>query len=100
MSKPAVMPRLKQPLFTATVEGYRKAENDAILYSFIRAYDAIWNLVYYPQDMPTEDILNNGEINLQALGNAIEQAFGDEMFEPPKQEDDGQLSFNFDEEAK
>lgn len=106
-----VRPRLQQPLFH---EKYGKAYADAgkiiddkgnvrddavLLFTFIRAYDAIWNLLYYPKNMDTEDIFKNGEINLDALGQALERALGAKIFEPAKS-DDGQLSFNFDGEVK
>jgi hypothetical protein len=93
-----IKPRLKQPLFSKEHGvNYHAAMQDPILMNFIRAYDCIWNLMYYPKDMQTQEVLENGEINLQSLGRAIEQTFGESVF-TTKEVDDGQLSFDFESE--
>ena len=74
-------PRLGQPLFdNAYGKMYHEAASDPILMSFIRAYDQIWNLMYQPKDIRSDDVFKNGEINLESLGRAIEQAFGEQVF--------------------
>lgn len=93
-------PRLGQPLFSKKYgELYNKACDDPIVGNFILAYDQIFNLLYYPMDMETKDIFRNAEITLDRLGRAIEQAFGEQVFKQKKM-DDGQLSFEFEQEPK
>lgn len=94
-------PRLAQPLFHSKYsKDYALAWKEPMLASFIRAYDAIYNLLYYPTNMTTEDIFANAEVNLEALGGAIEKVLGEKVFQPLANPDDTQLSFDFESEEK
>ncbi len=81
-------PRLTQPLF-AGAQAKAKQSEDQTLYHLVRAYDAIWSLVYKPDDMRPEDRISNARANLIMLSDLLEQALGTEAFES----DPRQLSF-------
>lgn len=93
-------PRLAQPLFHSKYsKDYALAWKEPMLASFIRAYDAIYNLLYTPQDMAAEDILENAEINLDSLGGAIEKVLGEKVFQTSGTgvKEPEQLSFELDQ---
>lgn len=89
-------PRLHQPLFDQKCSpmygqaGYIKPLRDAI-----RAYDALWNFVYHPDDIKPEDIVENAKINMACLGEMIESTMGPMVF----QDDPRQLAL-VDENGK
>lgn len=75
-------PRLGQPLFSEKYgEMYSFAANDPIVFHLVRAYDAIWNLMYVPHDMKFDDIRQNASINLDAIGVTIEKVLGEKVFD-------------------
>lgn len=93
-------PRLGQPLFHKKYGmDYNMAMREPFMASFIKAYDAIWNLLNTPQDMAVEDIVSNAEINLDTLGGAIEKVLGDKVFETQPSEPE-QLSFDLDNKGQ
>lgn len=79
-------PRLNQPLFTGKLA---EAKQDGALYSFVRAYDCIWSLLYKPEDLSGEQVVSNARVNLDCLGTIIENAFGPDVFDI----DPNQLTF-------
>lgn len=78
-------PRLKQPLFTKEYPDTMPREH----YQLIRAYDAIWNLHFEPEDMTLRQVAANAEANLHMIGDLLEKVIGDSIFEVDPQ----QLSF-------
>lgn len=84
------LPRLMQPLFAREHgELYNAAAADRLLFRLVTAYDSLWNLRYQPDDICQADRLANAEATLQNLGQILENALGDAVFDA----DPRQLSF-------